>query len=289
MRLVACPACHVQYDVSTRAEARWRCGCGAVIENVTPVGKDADVRRCGACGAAIDASDSTCAYCRAPLALDRTRLRLVCPECWVRNDERTRFCTHCGVRFDPQPLPSDGSAGACPACAAPLRAQGIGGVAVRECSRCEGLWVPGDRFDALVDRAKESAAELASSGVRRSVRATPRPIEVPVRYRKCPDCAQPMHRKNFARRSGILLDVCGAHGTWLDAAELEGIAEFILSGGLAEAHRRDAENAARPAALNPVERDAWILAHTGGPDSPASPHTTGTTVVALLRALLRRV
>jgi Zn-finger nucleic acid-binding protein len=288
VRLVACPTCHVQYDVSTRAEARWRCGCGAVIENVTPVGKDAEVRRCGACGAAVTATDSTCGYCRAPLALDRTRLRLVCPECWVRNDERTRFCTHCGVRFDPQLLPAAEGSGACPACAAPLRAQGIGGVPVRECPRCDGLWVPGDRFDALVERAKESATQRPSSGVERARRTAARPVLGPVRYRKCPDCAQPMHRKNFARRSGILLDVCGEHGTWLDASELEGIAEFILAGGLAEAHRRAAEEATRQAATSAVERDAWIRVHTGGIDSSAWPNSGEPTVGSLLRVLLRR-
>jgi hypothetical protein len=41
-----------------------------------------------------------------------------------------------------------------------------------------------------------------------------------------------MQRKNFARRSGVIVDWCGKHGTWLDADELEDIASFILSGGL---------------------------------------------------------
>ena len=40
-----------------------------------------------------------------------------------------------------------------------------------------------------------------------------------------------MQRKNFRKSSGVILDVCGAHGTWLDADELEQIAGFILSGG----------------------------------------------------------
>ena len=41
-----------------------------------------------------------------------------------------------------------------------------------------------------------------------------------------------MQRKNFARRSGIIVDWCGKHGTWLDADELEDLASYILAGGL---------------------------------------------------------
>jgi Zn-finger nucleic acid-binding protein len=37
-----------------------------------------------------------------------------------------------------------------------------------------------------------------------------------------------MQRRNFQRSSGIIVDVCRRHGTWLDADELERIAGFLL-------------------------------------------------------------
>jgi hypothetical protein len=40
-----------------------------------------------------------------------------------------------------------------------------------------------------------------------------------------------MLRRNFRRSSGVILDVCAEHGSWLDADELEQITGFILSGG----------------------------------------------------------
>jgi hypothetical protein len=43
-----------------------------------------------------------------------------------------------------------------------------------------------------------------------------------------------MQRKNFGKRSGVIVDWCGAHGTWLDKDELEQIAAFIAEGGLRE-------------------------------------------------------
>jgi Zn-finger nucleic acid-binding protein len=54
-------------------------------------------------------------------------------------------------------------------------------------------------------------------------------------YRKCPECAGTMQRKNFAKRSGVIVDWCGKHGTWLDADELEEIAAYVLAGGLDKA------------------------------------------------------
>jgi hypothetical protein len=44
-----------------------------------------------------------------------------------------------------------------------------------------------------------------------------------------------MSRRNYRRTSGVIIDRCHDHGTWLDADELERIAGFILSGGLERA------------------------------------------------------
>jgi Zn-finger nucleic acid-binding protein len=53
-------------------------------------------------------------------------------------------------------------------------------------------------------------------------------------------------RRNFRKRSGVIIDRCHQHGTWLDAHELEQIAGFVLSGRAERAARVEAElNAAR--------------------------------------------
>jgi len=71
-----------------------------------------------------------------------------------------------------------------------------------------------------------------------------------------------MQRKNFGHRSGVIVDWCGSHGTWLDAHELEDIAAFVLEGGLRNAPAVTAEEQAwtlpsdpkRVAALAAAER-----------------------------------
>jgi Zn-finger nucleic acid-binding protein len=60
-----------------------------------------------------------------------------------------------------------------------------------------------------------------------------------VRYSPCPACAKIMNRVNFARSSGIVLDICKAHGVWLDADELRRVLEFLRAGGLQQARERE--------------------------------------------------
>jgi hypothetical protein len=66
-----------------------------------------------------------------------------------------------------------------------------------------------------------------------------------IEYRPCPARNQRMMRKNFARVSGIIVDECGPHGSFFDAGELEDVLDFVRSGGLALAQRKDEEERAR--------------------------------------------
>jgi Zn-finger nucleic acid-binding protein len=50
-----------------------------------------------------------------------------------------------------------------------------------------------------------------------------------------------MARRNYGRRSGIIVDMCKDDGLWFDAGELERILAWIRDGGLAEAKRRNAQ------------------------------------------------
>jgi Zn-finger nucleic acid-binding protein len=60
-----------------------------------------------------------------------------------------------------------------------------------------------------------------------------------VNYVPCPECSQLMNRMNFARCSGVIVDVCKQHGTWFDRDELSRIVEFIHGGGLNAARAKE--------------------------------------------------
>jgi Zn-finger nucleic acid-binding protein len=232
VRLIACQTCHTQYDVTLIIEKEITCRCGEKVENRDLEAMEARIHRCGSCGAQVGHDASGCDYCGSSIERDEAKLSLICPECYGRNAQDARFCAACGVTFDPEPVEAEGIELPCPCCTSLMPAAQIGGIGINECTGCNGLWVPGDKFDLLVDRTIE---------VRRQAKGTATPAPSPrvkgnnpysqkVKYRKCPECDGFMQRRNFRKSSGVIVDRC-QHGTWLDADELEQIAGFILSGG----------------------------------------------------------
>jgi Zn-finger nucleic acid-binding protein len=250
LRLVACSVCHTQYDVSRIAAERFACRCGEAIENQPLPAVDAVIARCGSCGAHVAADAKACSYCTSAIVRDPEKLSLICPECFARNSDPSRFCVACGVAFRPEAPPSAGRELPCPACKAPMPPSRVAGVDVNECSSCHGLWVAGDQFDALVRRAADVRGQRsATAEPPRVTRGDP--SQQPMRYRRCPECDHFMLRINYQRSSGVILDQCRAHGTWLDADELEQVAGFILAGGRTsptlEAEHQSADRAAAAA------------------------------------------
>ncbi|MBW2713033.1 MAG: zf-TFIIB domain-containing protein, partial [Deltaproteobacteria bacterium] len=223
-------------DVTHIIVEEFPCRCGETLRNTLLKGVEVAVHRCTSCGAIItNPSDETCDYCSAVIERDFDKMSLICPECYARNAEESRFCTGCGVGFHPEALQVDGEELPCPQCEILMPATGIAGVSVNECGKCHGLWVNGSAFDLLVNRAIE--ARKNNHGLQLG-EAKPRvtganPAEQQVMYRRCPNCNGMMNRQNYRKNSGIIIDACSDHGTWLDADELEQIAGFVLNGGLA--------------------------------------------------------
>ena len=48
-----------------------------------------------------------------------------------------------------------------------------------------------------------------------------------------------MNRNNFAKASGVIVDICKQHGVWFDADELPKIVDFIQKGGMEIARQRE--------------------------------------------------
>lgn len=242
LKLVACQKCHAQYDVSPMVPgAAFDCRCGTTLEAAPPVGTDVPVLRCCACGAVAHEHDEACAYCRGAIVRAPARGSLICPECMARNLDDARFCLACGVGFEPQLVLSDQPELRCSCCQRWMVPREVAGLVVMECPQCQGLWAPGKTFDGLVDRA------IAVAGARtgKDDVAAPRvdgdnPAANAVEYRRCPTCDALMSRNNFRKRSGVVIDQCHEHGTWLDANELERIAGFVLSGRAESAARLEA-------------------------------------------------
>jgi len=109
----------------------------------------------------------------------------------------------------------------------------IGDVKLRECLECGGFWSDATTFESIC-ATKEQQANVLNF-----VAAKPFPAQTPVQYVPCPDCKELMNRSNFARSSGVILDICKQHGVWFDSNELPNLVKFIQKGGIELARRNE--------------------------------------------------
>jgi Zn-finger nucleic acid-binding protein len=120
-----------------------------------------------------------------------------------------------------------------------MKSVAIGSTNVSECEKCLGLWLNVAAFEKICADREQQAAVLGSASLApgSAVRETSK-----VNYVPCPQCSQLMNRINFARCSGVIVDICKGHGTWFDRDELSRIVAFIRGGGLEESRNREKED-----------------------------------------------
>jgi len=296
--LVACPSCHRQWDVTGKPTgARLRCACGASLVVPQPVGHEAAVVRCSACGAPCLAGATSCQFCGARFTLRDQDLDTLCPSCLTAISHDERFCHHCGTRIEPRPYAEAPSPLVCPACGggAALSERRVSDPAVvlLECQRCGGLWVSAEVFEALVKRSRGAAAPLAGP------LAPAGPAQNPAQnhwheqqgalYRPCPVCGRLMNRRNYGQHSGVIIDACAEHGAWFDRDELAEILEWIRTGGENRAASLDADE--RHAAAS-AARLQTLLQTPALPEDPQTvwPAALGSwgVLIEAMRALFRR-
>lgn len=189
----------------------------------------AEALNCPNCGSAVAADKTKCEFCGS-------RLKTVgCSACLGLMFLGSKFCGHCGKAAHPARLLESSDNGLCPRCKTSLQSLEIGDVPVRECERCGGFWSDAATFEAIcADKERQAAVIGFSTGYAHTTSIPPT-----VSYVPCPDCKQLMNRSNFARSSGVIIDMCKQHGVWFDAGELPKIIEFIDKGGLDRAREKE--------------------------------------------------
>jgi len=215
---------------------------------------------CPDCGAPASPDARECGYCHARLATVK------CPACFGLAFVGMRHCPTCGAALEREEVPDEEAGLACPRCSGALEPIRLGGSRMRECAGCGGLWVDNRTFLAICHDRDRAAPLLA---------ARPRPARgdaasaLDVVYARCPQCQALMNRLNFARVSGVLVDVCRQHGTFFDAGELTRVVEFIERGGIPRGVTRAAQDALDELLhgnASAAERDPWRVIF--GPFTP---------------------
>lgn len=159
----------------------------------------------------------------------------------------SKFCSHCGARAD-RGAEETATHQRCPRCRVDLNAIVVGQTNLRECPKCEGIWVDTATLEQICsDRERQSAVLGMAAPLPEPAEGD---VEKNIRYVPCPVCGALMNRVNFAHCSHVVVDVCAKHGTWFDKDELRRIIEFIRAGGLEQARQNQlAELEAKERAL----------------------------------------
>ncbi len=213
--------------------------------------------RCPSCGAPVPEADRSCAHCGSLLATRR------CAACFTLNPRDALKCTRCGADLPREELSTSAVGKPCPDCRVPLVARTTGVLSYAECARCGGLFLSSKVFGRVVEGADARAAAQVVDGEK-----APAAEKLPVRfhYRRCPWCAGLMTRRNYGPGSGVILDLCGKHGVFLDRGELTAVVEFLGSGGFERTKRRERERLTEEvAALESKKRGASVGPFVAGP------------------------
>ena len=240
-QLVACPSCKRQFDASGHdVGEQFHCLCGELVEIPVARPHDAAVVRCSACGGPRQQGQEACGFCSSDFTLHERDLHTICPGCATRISNRARYCHACSLPIAPEGELGDLTDHHCPGCGEPwnLTSRQIGRrpMSVLECGRCGGLWLGSNVFKELEEQALTRAPVDTTGPPAAALSGDPASAQGqgPL-YRPCPVCSTLMHRRNYGRKSGVILDTCAAHGLWFDRGELARVLGWIRDGGARKA------------------------------------------------------
>lgn len=188
---------------------------------------------CTGCGNEVE--DATrCPVCEAGRGARKPSKPTLCQGCGneVVDPADCPICRAGRGRRKRAPSPIEAGKPACPRCAEYLEEQKWEEVAVLQCPNCRGTFFPERGLEATLNklRATVSPMDVASVLAEFKGRFT-RQLPTAVRYKACPTCRTVMTRRNYQTVSGVIVDVCGTHGTWVDEAAFAALADFITRGG----------------------------------------------------------
>jgi Zn-finger nucleic acid-binding protein/rubrerythrin len=221
-RLILCPECGNQVDADRECPV-----CANSRERRKARKQLDETQFCRSCGNTFHGT-GPCPICNAGRAI-RKHKRALCPGCGNEVDDAAH-CPVCEAGRAAKRKRKEGAGPSCPQCELPLLEQDWDGTKAHLCEQCNGVFFPGDGLELVLDHLRSGAAPDADSRVEVFRRLLRRPLPPAVRYKACPLCAVSMTRRSYAGSSGIVIDVCPGHGTWIEQSAFGDLTDYVTSG-----------------------------------------------------------
>lgn len=152
----------------------------------------------------------------------------------------------------------------CPKCNQALEEQDWEGTITLTCPVCRGSFFPARGLEAVLNRLRSSCDTVDVESALKDFRDRfTRELPDTVRYKACPVCETVMLRRNYGNVSGVIVDCCGDHGTWVDENAFAELASFIVRGGDLVAGKAN-EVRARSRTLGSTTGDSLLSKFLGG-------------------------
>src|SRR5258706_2044662 len=162
----------------------------------------AETLNCPNCGAASSTDAPACQFCGSRLAT------VACPSCCAMMVIGSKHWQRCGAAAAVREV-KGAKDRKCPRCKSEMVLVTLGLTTVLECEQCLGLWLDVPSFEKIcADREQQSAVLGAASHA--SASATQQTSKVS--YVPCPESALLMNCVNFARCSGVIVEIFNQHG-----------------------------------------------------------------------------
>lgn len=162
---------------------------------------------CAQCGGAVPVGALQCLYCGTKHDRDGSLLKYAADA-----EKAERQCPECECALEPYELKLTQP------------------FSVERCPDCHGVFFDKLELQEFLSSVFSMSDKPDIARLNELLRC-PDKVQQAVKYRNCPECAQMMTRKNFGHRTGVIIDTCYHHGTWLDGGELSQLVKWATAGG----------------------------------------------------------
>ncbi len=237
--ILACTGCDSRYDVTGHQSGQqFRCRCGTVLvldaRMAEAAASQVGLLTCPHCGAGVAPTAKSCDHCASALLLK------ACPRCLSRVFHGHKHCPECGTELGIAAVEAATAERMCPRCPiTPMHGRRVGDMVIDECNSCHGIFLDHVAVQRVVTDRQQARADAIMGALPSQAAVSPIPAAGQRMYVKCPICATIMNRRLFSAGSGVIIDVCRAHGAFFDAGELPRIIEFVMKGGLEQAQKKE--------------------------------------------------